>query len=390
MLFKSIDIFCHVVDNFGDVGVVSRFAKEFKRANPRCRVRVFIDDCDALHCIHPGTDPAAFLQEHDTITYISSRSLTEASVANLGTAEVLVEAFACHIPEIVLDAASKNRTYIINLDHLSAEKWVEGYHLKESLLGRGELKKYFFMPGFTVDTGGIIIDTDIENARSGLREKRIACLNDFLSPFSIVLDNDMNWLVATIFTYERRFDALLEALASLTKRVYLLVFDRKSKEGMRLTLSQTGGEQLGDSLYRIGNTVVVFMPFLAQHKYDELMCLCDFNIVRGEDTFVRAILSEKPFIWHAYKQDNNYQLVKVKAFLNVFRPYFEDEEVFTHFDEMLMQFNDDCAELILRVQYDQFLINLNKIKHATEKMSYFIRGNCSLISKFVRFLDQLP
>jgi uncharacterized repeat protein (TIGR03837 family) len=390
MHFKTMDIFCHVVDNYGDVGVVFRFAKEFRRANPQCRLRVFIDDLQALHRIHPDTDPGAFHQEHAGIVYIDSRALTRTAVQKIGTAEILVEAFACQIPDIVLDVASKKRTYIINLDHLSAEKWVEGYHLKESLLGRGELRKYFFMPGFTKDTGGVIIDTDIENARPRLPENRGARINEFLKPFGVAADALEDSLFATIFTYEQRFDGLLEALAATSRSAFLFVFDRQSTEGMKLAVEARGAERLADSLYRTGNITIVYLPFLAQQAFDELVCLCDFNLVRGEDTFVRAILSEKPFIWHAYKQHDNYQMVKAKAFLEAMRPYFDDEGAYLSYQKLVMEFNDTSrGGSVTNEGYGEFIKNLDKIKHATEKMSYFIRNNCNLISHFSQFLEQL-
>jgi len=166
------------------------------------------------------------------------------------------------------------------------------------------------------------------------------------------------------------------------------VFDRKSIEGMMLTIRQKNAVKVNDSLYRIGNIFIVFMPFLVQYKYDELLCLADFNMVRGEDTLVRAILSEKPFIWHAYKQDNNYQQVKVKAFLDAMRASFDEEEVYLHFHELFMQFNDGSTP-VSEERYDRFLKDLNKIKHSTKKMSYFIRENCSLIKNFTDFLHQL-
>jgi uncharacterized repeat protein (TIGR03837 family) len=390
MLIHAIDIFCHVIDNFGDIGVVCRFAKEFKLAHPDCRVRVFVDDLNSLRCIHPGIDARAAIREHAGVGYIDSRALHEAMVDQLGAAQILVEGFACHIPEIVLEAASKRKTYIINLDHLSAEKWVEGYHLKESLLGRGELRKYFFMPGFTVETGGLIIDTHVESFKKRLTINRLAYLNNVLSPLGMDLKNEADAVIGTIFTYERRFGSLLDSLGKSSKRAYLLVFDWKSSEGMKETLRQKRLERLGESLYRVENVYIAYMPFLPQQKYDELLCLADFNMVRGEDSLVRAILAEKPFIWHAYKQDHNYQMVKAKAFLDVFKLYFEDPETYNHYYEMFMQFNDSSIDAHKEIQYDEFIEELNKIGHATKRMSYFIRENCNLVKKFGEFLFQLP
>jgi uncharacterized repeat protein (TIGR03837 family) len=45
---------------------------------------------------------------------------------------------------------------------------------------------------------------------------------------------------------------------------------------------------------------------------------CDFNIVRGEDSFVRAQLAGKPFIWHIYPQEDRAHEVKLAAFLDLY------------------------------------------------------------------------
>ena len=62
MHFTSVDIFCHVIDNFGDVGVVYRFAKELN-ANPLCRVRILVSNLKPLASILPSIGPAKIMQE---------------------------------------------------------------------------------------------------------------------------------------------------------------------------------------------------------------------------------------------------------------------------------------------------------------------------------------
>lgn len=45
---NSIDIFCDVIDNFGDIGVVYRFAKEMKILYSDARIRVILNKLDEL------------------------------------------------------------------------------------------------------------------------------------------------------------------------------------------------------------------------------------------------------------------------------------------------------------------------------------------------------
>ena len=64
-----------------------------------------------------------------------------------------------------------------------------------------------------------------------------------------------------------------------------------------------------------GALTVRVLPFVAQPDYDKLLWACDFNFVRGEDSFVRAQWAGKPFVWHIYPQDENLHHVKLRAFL---------------------------------------------------------------------------
>ena len=72
--------------------------------------------------------------------------------------------------------------------------------------------------------------------------------------------------------------------------------------------------QAGASATRGALTVRV-LPFVPQPDYDRLLWACDFNFVRGEDSFVRAQWAGKPFIWHIYPQDKDLHHVKLNAFL---------------------------------------------------------------------------
>jgi uncharacterized repeat protein (TIGR03837 family) len=392
MYFDSLDIFCHVVDNFGDIGVVYRLAKEFKAAFPGITIRVFVDDYKILCCIQPRIDIQKRIQEYGGVVYVDWALLDEDFIRQSGTADVLIEAFGCDIPEMVLEAASKRKTVIINLEYLSAEKWVEGYHRKESLLGRGELRKYFFMPGFTKNTGGVIIDTLVESKRHDFAHNRSGFFKNFFTPFDGFLEIEKNLLWGTIFTYEYCFEILLDALKTIPKRIFLLVFDVKSINSMMRAFQTKKAGKVSDSLFCYENTVIALMPFQPQSLYDELLCVSDFNFVRGEDSLVRAVLSGKPFIWNAYAQENNYQQVKIKAFLEAFQPYFDEEHTYLRFHDMLMSFNDRESRLpfqCMQERFEWFFNDLNKINRATEKMSYFMYENCNLVKNLMEFLLQM-
>ncbi|NLE01712.1 MAG: elongation factor P maturation arginine rhamnosyltransferase EarP, partial [Fibrobacter sp.] len=221
MQFKNIDIFCQVIDNFGDAGVVYRFAKEFKIKHNYCRVRVFIDNLDVLQSIDRSISTECFSQKIEDITWIDSTQLTVDLVRQLGTAEIIIEAFACQIPECYLESALFNNSLIINLEYLSAEGWVEGYHLKESLLSRGNSRKFFFMPGFSTGTGGLIFNSWFKNNKEVLKAQKLEILRSHIQKNSICVEFDKSSLVGSVFTYQRGFDAFLRDLESLDKKIIL-------------------------------------------------------------------------------------------------------------------------------------------------------------------------
>src|SRR5690606_7285274 len=60
------------------------------------------------------------------------------------------------------------------------------------------------------------------------------------------------------------------------------------------------------------------LPFMPQQDYDRLLWACDFNFVRGEDSWVRAQWAARPFVWHIYPQDENLHHKKLRAFLQCY------------------------------------------------------------------------
>ncbi len=391
MDLTSIDIFCHVIDNFGDAGVVYRFAKEFKKMNPNCNTRVFIDNLETLHSIVPQIDVLP-VQHFEEISFIGSSALSSQDVEKLGVADILVEVFACEIPQPVMDAAAFKSKLIINLEYLSAEDWVEGYHLRESLLNKGTAKKFFFMPGLTTSTGGVIINTTVAKNREKLQTKRLSVLKRLLAKQIGSFPGDQeNSLFGTVFSYERGFDYFIENLTEIDKNVYLMIFGHKSHSSIRASLNRAGINADNCSYIQYKNLHIVFFPFLSQQSYDSLLCCCDFNLVRGEDSLVRAICAAKPFLWNAYLQDNRYQRVKVDAFLENFRQYFDDSEVFIRYKELMEKFNDAQFEEKTQKTAESFYYffqDLNKIEHASKKMSYFMEQNCNLVKNFSDFLRE--
>jgi uncharacterized repeat protein (TIGR03837 family) len=67
-----------------------------------------------------------------------------------------------------------------------------------------------------------------------------------------------------------------------------------------------------------GALTVHVLPFLPQDRYDSLLWACDFNFVRGEDSFVRAQWAARPFAWQIYPQSDEAHWTKLNAFLAIY------------------------------------------------------------------------
>jgi uncharacterized repeat protein (TIGR03837 family) len=215
--------------------------------------------------------------------------------------------------------ASEKRPLWFNLEYLSAEDWVAGCHGLPSVQSSG-LRKYFFFPGFTEKTGGLLRE-------AGLIEQRRAFQNDasaqqsFLRDLNIVADPDARLI--SLFAYEHAgLGSWLDALAFDERKTHLLVPEGRVIGDVRRWL---GVDQLnaGDLNQRNGLTIQV-LPFVRQEDYDRLLWCCEFNVVRGEDSFIRAQWAGRPLIWHIYEQDDDAHWAKLDAFLDLYRVGLSD------------------------------------------------------------------
>ena len=164
MEIKSIDIFCEVVDNYGDVGVAYRLAREFKRIYPDKKLRFIINQMEEINLI----------KKSDDIEIVSYKDISKIE----SSADLILETFGCEIPKEYMDKALENSKLIINLEYFSAETWVDDFHLQESFLG-GNLKKYFFIPGLSKKSGGILLDNEFLERKKQVEENKEYYLKEF-------------------------------------------------------------------------------------------------------------------------------------------------------------------------------------------------------------------
>ncbi len=303
---QTWDIFCRVIDNYGDIGVCWRLAVDL--ASRGQTVRLWVDDASALAWMAPGGAPGVEVR-------LWGQPL---QLGDILPGDVLLEAFGCEVaPEFIAawaDAARLRgrKPWWINLEYLSAEGFVERCHGLPSPVmagpGRG-LTKHFFYPGFTAATGGL------------LREPGLWARQATFAP--------AHWLAQqgipagaerriALFCYEPpALRALLLALAGGTEKTRLLVTaGRASAAVLAVIEHQNSSEPLWN---KAGTLSISYLPTLTQMDFDHLLWACDLNFVRGEDSLVRALWAGKPLVWQIYPQSDGAHHAKLDAFLDLIK-----------------------------------------------------------------------
>lgn len=299
------DIFCSVVDNFGDIGVSWRLARQLA-AEHAAKVRLWVDDLAAFRVLAPDLDPNAGMQMLGEVQVCA----WSAPFAPVEPADVVVETFGCETPAPYVEAmARRARPPVwVNLEYLSAEHWVGDCHGLPSPHPRLALTKYFFFPGFSPRTGGVLIERGLLPRRRAFQQDA-AAMAQFLGAWGVPADREGDLRVSLFCYASAPLPALLETWAAGRQAVTAISF------------RGTPGEQALESFgvtrqRRRGALAGIVLPFLSCEDYDRLLWACDWNFVRGEDSFVRAQLAARPLVWQAYPQSGDAHAIKLQAFLD--------------------------------------------------------------------------
>ncbi|MGA0570819.1 elongation factor P maturation arginine rhamnosyltransferase EarP [Variovorax sp. VNK109] len=288
------DIFCRVIDNHGDIGVCWRLARQL--ADRGHAPRLWVDDASALAWMAPHGHAGVEVQAWDGDTAFGEAG------------DVVIEAFGCELDAHYLEAmarraAAGHAPAWVNLEYLSAEDWVERNHGLRSPVFSGPaagLDKYFFYPGFTGGTGGLLREDDLEARKRNF--DRAAWL----------LGHGVPWhegdAVVSLFCYEPAALPRLLMHLGAAGRTHLLVTAGRATQAVKAALHHAAPSMRLPS--------ISWLPAMPQTEFDHLLWASDLNLVRGEDSLVRALWAGKPFVWNIYPQDDAAHHAKLAAFLD--------------------------------------------------------------------------
>src|SRR5687768_2010436 len=163
---RRFDVFCRVVDNFGDAGVALRLSRQVADEHG-ADVTLWIDDAAALSRLLGD----AVVNDGDVHDGVRVRTLA-AMQCGVEPAEVVVEAFGCGLPERYLDAmerAARAPVWIV-LEYLTAEAWIDAAHALPSPHPTRALRRWFLFPGFSASSGGLLRERGIVERFRGMKD----------------------------------------------------------------------------------------------------------------------------------------------------------------------------------------------------------------------------
>lgn len=330
---RSYDIFCTVIDNYGDIATCWRLACQLQQRHG-INVKLWVDELAALKSLVPQ---AQLNCSNQYLNYIQVCHWTDTFQFDKA-ADVVIESFGCELPSVYRQAMLNQHSLCINLEYFSCEEWVLGCHGLRSFQADG-LHKYFFFPGLTSGTGGVLYESDYDVQRLNFTQD---AQDNWFEQWQLPRPN-ANSLRISLFGYENKaIINLLEQASKLDHAVEL--YCPISKLCHHVT------DYLGDFAIQAGKTHTLgkmrlhFIPFLPQTEYDRLLWCCDLNFVRGEESLIRGLLAAKPLIWHIYPTDDQAHWIKLDAFIKVSQLNstlsaltieWNTQENLTHFDAVI-------------------------------------------------------
>ena len=371
----NIAVLCKVVDNFGDIGVVWRLccqlSNQIKKENLTSKINLIVDDLVSFNKICNSVDSNKSFQIVDNINIFNWNDeklcYDEFSKNDGENLSVILEVFQCGRPswmEKILFEDKLNRTVqIIMIDYLTAEKYAEDFHCLQSLTRSSKVQKVNFMPGFTNKTGGLIIDSEWEQLCDYKNNKTLLC-------------------------YDRNWDALANACKKSNYIEKVLIAPGK---GFNSLIKSFYSNFIKDS-----NLKIEELSFMNQNEWDKMLKNCGVLFIRGEESMSRACLSGIPFVWHAYPQSDEYQLIKVRALLERMSVHFkcedfkiiekvwilinsaESEVEQEEFEKAILDFFDNAEKLVYG--FREFALDLRKNGDLCSNLMTFIKNKCIIVS----------
>ncbi len=390
---KDITILCKVVDNFGDIGFVWRLSKNLKKIIIEKKldynIRLVVSDLGIFSKLCPEVNPALDFQianGFEVFNWNADELCFDAFFKR--NPEIIFECFQCGRPawleRLLFDVGIERTVQILNIEYLTAEDYADTFHCLKSATRSIKVKKVNFMPGFTDRTAGLILDEPYLS-----HHRFCTALTDAQrrgAPLKVLM-----------FCYERNFAPVIKAL----DRFEAFMKNSDPSFNMQVFVAQGQGKEAFVNAFSVARHSwdAKMLPFMRQEAWDELICSMDILFIRGEDSMSRACVSGIPFVWNAYVQEDDYQLVKVNALLGRMEKCFDsksDEDAFKTVSGMWRAYNGDKEygagnDALLEEKIFEFLkcCLSSPVKKGFEKFSELVFGNGNFTDNLLEYVEKI-
>ena len=379
----KVDLFCEVIDNYGDAGVCWRLARQLV-SEWHFHVRLWIDRLSILQKICPDIQLDRFLQTVSGVDVAVWQS-DAFSINADQIPDVVIEGFGTRLPDSYVEQMSAKTVAPVwlNLEYLSAESWVETTHLMQSPHSRFPLMKHFFFPGFTEKTGGLIRERELLDEAMSFQSDRGNAIQ-YLSSLGIPCSKDQ--FIVSLFCYPTA--PVLRLLNQLThdrQDVLCLIPDGVAVDAIGQFMGKmpdVGGR------FNQGSLNIQIVPIIEQTEYDRFLWSCDLNFVRGEDSFVRAQWASKPFVWQIYPQEDDAHVEKLNAFMALYLQGL-DQEGRTVLQDFWCHWNTCSTSDHFPESWQRFREILPNLKQHGDVWRKKLAEQPDLSAALVRFIDAL-
>ena len=353
-----ITVLCKVVDNFGDIGTAWRLCRRLAKIQSTYKICLVVDDMDAFSLI-TGTATATFAKQN---------VCKHASACDQSTIIDGIEIFPWDDSRLCHDVFSSNDgerlQIILELFQCGRPDWMEQILFEEKLNRTVQIIMIDYLTAEKYAEG-------FHCLQSLTRSAKVQKVN-FMPGFTectggLVIDDE--WM----------------ELPPYNKDGPVLEFTYKTK------CAYLNNQKL---------------PFMPQTEWDKMMKQCSALFVRGEESMSRACLSGIPFVWQAYPQSEEYQLVKVRALLERMRPHFAPQD-FEIVEKAWLAINGEGPFDRLRdhntmgslslskglinndYPFSQFISSVPRLVPSFQDFALSLRKNGDLCTNLMTFIEKL-
>lgn len=192
---------------------------------------------------------------------------------------------------------------LINFSYFLMHDWVKNLHNTQYQSKNVFVRHY--IPSLLKEWGWVIISPQIEIFSKELQKKGANYYKKELFPHLAEDILEKDWV--SVFCYPETFEQIKESILQDAQKIYLIFQHDIKWEN------------------------IINMPFLNILEYEKLLHICQYNIIRWENSLVAAIATKKPFLWDIYKEHNDAHKYKIEDFIIFLKYFWENKEYFECF-----------------------------------------------------------